>query len=471
MKEKIIIFIISIFILISGRLKIFRSIFYYMGLDSYGSILGILIWLFIDIILCSFYLRNQIKHKRYKNIAIILIINFIFSIPYLMTLNITDLGIFLVFVSPISLCFDYIMSNDLSGEFVNFVSKVSNCMVFFAIGYIVFLFIGDTSKYGIAEIEYFSYGNVAYALLPFIICDTITFFNKHKFHIIKVELYMIAIIYSGTRSAMICVILGILLTIVAFFFFERKNLKNYVKRNILIICSIILAFCICNTVNSEGSRFSVVTSKDVLYEVNENSSDDNIVNLALNIDNNKQDTVDNIYKYYIWKNDNKMEETENILQEDIKNGTEKYIKVDDKNTWSNYSVHLDRIMLWKSAINEFKKSPIIGMGLLHYHDKYNGYFPHNVLLEALADMGIIGLIILFIIFICVCKYTYDAIMIKNKSQVALFILIFSYIPNLFLYNELYSNVIILSAVTIVLSLYLKNKNNKLEIRKANEEFN
>ncbi len=470
LKEKSIIFIIAIFILISGRLKVFRAIFYYMNLDSYGSTIGTLLWVLIDSILLMYYLKNQIRYKRYINIGIILIINLIFAIPYVVTLNFTGLGILFILVSPISLCFDYIVSNDLCKEFISFVSKVSNGMVFLAVGYIVFLFLGDTSKYGIAELEYFSYGDIAYALLPFMICDIVTFLDSKKYNLIKVEVYMIAITYTGTRSAMLSVIFGIILILLIYIIFERNNLKNYLKRTTLIICSILIALTICNTVDVKGSRFSVVTSKNVLYEVSENSSDDNFVDLAVNMDNNKEDTVENIYKYYIWKNDKSKEETEKLLQEDIKNGTEKYIKVDDKKKWSKYSVHLDRIMLWESAINEFKKAPIIGMGLLHYHNKYSGYFPHNVILEALADMGIIGLIVLFAIFICACKCTYNSIKLENKSRVVLFILMFAYIPSLLLYNELYSNSIILAASSIIASIHLQNRNRKLEAGKVDEKI-
>jgi O-antigen ligase len=46
--------------------------------------------------------------------------------------------------------------------------------------------------------------------------------------------------------------------------------------------------------------------------------------------------------------------------------------------------------MWEEAINEFKANPIFGVGLGNFAGGV-GYFPHNILLEILAELGIVGL--------------------------------------------------------------------------------
>jgi O-antigen ligase len=51
-----------------------------------------------------------------------------------------------------------------------------------------------------------------------------------------------------------------------------------------------------------------------------------------------------------------------------------------------------RITVWKQAINEFKENPILGVGF--GNSVGGGGFPHNILLETSAELGILGLFML-----------------------------------------------------------------------------
>jgi len=51
-----------------------------------------------------------------------------------------------------------------------------------------------------------------------------------------------------------------------------------------------------------------------------------------------------------------------------------------------------RITIWKQAINDFKENPILGVGI--GNSVGGSGFPHNIILEVSAELGILGLLIL-----------------------------------------------------------------------------
>ncbi len=61
-----------------------------------------------------------------------------------------------------------------------------------------------------------------------------------------------------------------------------------------------------------------------------------------------------------------------------------------------------RLRIWQDALNQFKKNPVLGAGFgISYHDKKRGkswVHPHNVFLEILTELGIVGLSIFLMLF-------------------------------------------------------------------------
>jgi len=61
-----------------------------------------------------------------------------------------------------------------------------------------------------------------------------------------------------------------------------------------------------------------------------------------------------------------------------------------------------RLRIWKDALNKFKKNPALGSGFgISYHDKISGgtwVHPHNIILEVLTELGIVGFFIFLILF-------------------------------------------------------------------------
>lgn len=60
---------------------------------------------------------------------------------------------------------------------------------------------------------------------------------------------------------------------------------------------------------------------------------------------------------------------------------------------SSYSAELSRTLIWKSAFEYFLISPLIGYSII---DKF-GHYPHNIYLEALMSVGLLGSLPFFII--------------------------------------------------------------------------
>ena len=61
-----------------------------------------------------------------------------------------------------------------------------------------------------------------------------------------------------------------------------------------------------------------------------------------------------------------------------------------------------RLRIWEDALNKFKKNPARGSGFgMSYHDKISGktwVHPHNIILEILTEIGIVGFSIFLILF-------------------------------------------------------------------------
>jgi len=83
--------------------------------------------------------------------------------------------------------------------------------------------------------------------------------------------------------------------------------------------------------------------------------------------------------------------------EDAKNITRNLISNDS----ATHNVDI-RLPIWKDALNKFKKNPALGSGFgISYQDKISGgtwVHPHNIFLEILAELGLVGGCIFLILF-------------------------------------------------------------------------
>jgi O-antigen ligase len=83
------------------------------------------------------------------------------------------------------------------------------------------------------------------------------------------------------------------------------------------------------------------------------------------------------------------EDTINVFRYLVKNGRSSYTSV-------------KRLRIWKKGIDTFKKNPFLGAGFgITYPDKVSGInfvHPHNIIIELLAETGIVGFCVFTVLF-------------------------------------------------------------------------
>ena len=85
----------------------------------------------------------------------------------------------------------------------------------------------------------------------------------------------------------------------------------------------------------------------------------------------------------------------------------------------------NRGTLFKIALKEFQKSPIFGMGPGSFSVKYS-MFPHNVILELLAETGIVGTaVIVILVLFALIRLIKPALKDKNVMYVLLFFITYA----------------------------------------------
>ncbi|MGB4610415.1 MAG: O-antigen ligase family protein [Saccharofermentanales bacterium] len=184
---------------------------------------------------------------------------------------------------------------------------------------------------------------------------------------------------------------------------------------------------------------------------------------VIDVEDNQVKTVNTVFMKHIAENDFQKKYTEKILREDVLKNREKYMIVRDRDRGriARFRFKNDRYNLWNMAINEFKKSPIIGHGALSYQEKYDEFFPHNIFLEILADFGIVGFAIAMFLAIYLLIKSLKLI-IKSKDSSMLILLLFglSYIPAFLFYNSLYGDNALVYLITLLTTYVILNADEK-----------
>lgn len=111
-----------------------------------------------------------------------------------------------------------------------------------------------------------------------------------------------------------------------------------------------------------------------------------------------------------------------------------------------------RDVIWKNALLYFSKSPFIGHGIGSFEKVYNIY-THNIILETLTSMGLIGVIILIV---SIMKYFFKVINDNNKCFY-IGLLIMAIVPlmfSIYIYKWIYFWLFIYIA-------YAKSRNKKV----------
>ena len=162
--------------------------------------------------------------------------------------------------------------------------------------------------------------------------------------------------YSATRTALFCFLISF---VIYLFFYSRVKLKKVFS--IVASSLLIIVFLLLLTMSDK----TVITRHILVFK-----------------------NIDKIITY-------------------MKSDDPTYMNLDDPDSLKSVSI---RIRIWKTALEEFKKNPVLGSGIgIPYHDNamnMDYVHPHNIILELLAETGLVGFGVFAILFGLIFKRTF-----------------------------------------------------------------
>lgn len=455
--DKKIIGVIGAFLFISPNLNIPESILMYCGIESHDIVRLISIGFFavVDLALGILFLRSK---PGKKECLIFVISNIIYIFPLLFWFDVTEVIQYLFFVVPVTIFALKLSIDDEVKEYF-FLSMKAFVIVLFVIAiiYISLLYFSKNRDYGgVLIIKNLTHGDMGYLFLNGFVISLIgiAYGERKIYNILGIVLFSVAILFAGNRSAILCAIFGVILWIVLLLL---KAKREKIFSSIIVVLVLIVTVTIGSFIVPDGSRLHFInynisspgfSLKDLLYETREEDSDIMVIYTPTG----SQERISDVYENEIVTNDGKKSDTEKMLRDDVVSGRNEYITLvnkEDIDFVKDYSLITNRLFLWRVAIKEYIKHPIFGNGPRYFVKKYDGYYPHNIILEVMADFGAVGLVVLVSLglycFIRGVRY-YK----KDNSYYGfgLILLLFSHIPRYLLYTTIYSNPTI--AMTIVL---------------------
>lgn len=245
-----------------------------------------------------------------------------------------------------------------------------------------------------------NYMGVSYTLMPFLLVMMFRFLDaqpltvlgqelKHPQRVrgVLIALYWIAIIAAGTRGTYFCVVGFCVFTLFSACLHRQCRRRTAVLSTAMmaVLCFNIFVYAPQGFGTSRMTMFLQGLTKGEIVTSNEDPMvadhiDDLVKENGGHQVTNRPDTpsvpaVPDV-------------PTESDTPEEPDGET---IKIENRGT------------LFKLALGEFKKSPLIGMGPMGYTVKY-GMYPHNLPLELLCEMGLVGFVsLMLLIFWAVIK--------------------------------------------------------------------
>lgn len=375
------------------------------------------------------------------------IINYGYDIEYFMMMG--RYSIFVIMYIFIAI----ILNRDKKyKEFISYFKWYGIALIPFVVFYVSRMFQIETEANEFINIAGMSYTVVASPLFIILLASIVelSVTKRRKTHFLNwliVFAFGITIIYSGSRSMLIAMLWAMVIVVALF---VRKNQREKNVRIFKITLMICIMFLFSSYIWAPVSSGFGDGGRSHGIIANELNRDEKLV------DNNP---LQDIFYEEIISSEEKAEKTiEKVKQQII--GGKLYKEQVESGQFTledvkEYKFVTPRMALYKYALAEFKKSPIVGNGMLYYQNKY-GTYPHNWFLESLCDFGliftcIINLIICAIIFIVV-KMTKNDLFARGIVLICL-----AYIPVHMLSGSMYINDKIMFSVVFSIGYILKNR--------------
>lgn len=459
--DKRIIGMVGAFLFISPNLNIPESILTYCGIENHdiARLISLILFVILDLAIGLSFLKNRPAGKM---IGILVVFNVIYILPLILNWDKVAVLQYIMFVLPITiLSVAYVADEEVRESFFRYLRYMCRILLVIAVAYIVLEYVSsDRNVRGIVQIHNMTYGDMGYLFLTGFVMSLIDIAEKRRiFGFLGLIIFSLAVFFSGTRSAILCAAFAVFLLIVLVFMKSAKEEKRAMAIGVgVIIVTMIVGLLVVPSgsrlnflnVNITDPDFSI---KSIIFETSQRKKSDRLV---IYVPTGEERYLSDIYTEEIIKSDRTKSETQKVLRWDVKSNTNKYIKLineEDREAAEKFKVTNHRTFLWKAAIAEYKKSPLIGNGPRYFTVKYSGFSPHNIFLEMMTDYGIIGLILLtglgiycFIRGFRLYHKTGDANIFR------MILLLFSHVPRYLFYTTLYSNCTI--AMTVIIFVFM-----------------
>ena len=454
---------------LTSNLNLMKTVLEVLNIsESFATYISIILSMALCLFIFAIFICGIISDKNTNALIIFVILNFIYMLPYIVHMDFIGIIKYSCFILPFS-CLGILLVTNINGQFLfmNFFLRLNNFALGIAIIYIIYLFFAEDNYVG-----YLSYGDIAYIFLPFLVANIYSTFQMNQRwinRIISCVVYIITILYTGTRSAMLCIVFLLIGELIYLTTIKKMKIKDLLKSSFTIL----LVLCVCavlvtTNLTPKASRLNVFKD-NIIYE-NENTEnikkeefvaqqeDPDTRQEGSDIkqeEHNVQQEEPDIQQEELNSYNLKEQFIELIVKEDYSaKEAEEIINSEAKDIGENFYIEYNRITLWTIAIEELKAYPLFGGGLNNFERKV-GMTAHNVILEAFADFGLIGGTIFTggIAFL----FIYNFFIIKkntNRNFYYILLFIFSFIPFHLLFTGLYFNGRLIFSVSFLLMNYV-----------------
>ena len=275
-----------------------------------------------------------------------------------------------------------------------------------------------------------SYLDIGYTLVPillFYILDLFLYTNNNWLDIGIIVLLWIALIFTGAKGPLLCLLMFILLFTI-YLLMQKQREKSIFRLLTAMIC-ILLFFVFIYSPPSAGLYRTTDFFQNLKHKT---------VQFIATMDRDKKQLSEVI----------KEESPASSIKEDMAK-VEEMPKpapevVEGQSSALLYHNGWERMYLWRLALAEGNNNPFTGLGPMGYTLKYE-FYPHNIILELIADFGYV-ITILFVFFVLVLiVFLYR----KGKNDriiLCMLLYILSCIPGVILSGTIYESSVLLFAL-------------------------
>ena len=162
-----------------GNIKFIKMVLSYLGLTTGVTVIATAIFAILEVVLMYVFISKIFSQKKIGMLLLIAVINIIYAMPYLVTGMFYQLIQYCVFMVPFTVAaYLIVFDDDGLNKFFNCIYNISKIAVWFFAAYLLVLFLGKPGPFGIVEIKEMSYGDIAYASLPFLLIDLEKYFGE-----------------------------------------------------------------------------------------------------------------------------------------------------------------------------------------------------------------------------------------------------------------------------------------------------